>query len=152
MLSGRDHQGTRRENPRKGHLEASPFEGQSEEDLQRRLRWRSNHLMWELGFNRLNKHGTMATEVMKRCYCALKQDPCIGKTEATQIVPSRLQEGKRMIAHKEVRIEGMFPHEGRNPYSFQDMVLKIAIILGGLQSVRLNALCTLSPCNPSTVL
>lgn len=48
-----------------------------------------------------------------------------GKTEATQIVPSRLQAGKGMIAH---RIEGMFSHEGGNPYSFQDSLLKIAII------------------------
>lgn len=65
----------------------------------------------------------MATKVVKLYYCALKQEP--GKFEGTQIVPSRLQAGKGMIAH---RIEGMFSHEGGNPYFFQDSLLKIAII------------------------
>ena len=34
-----------------------------------------------------------------------------------------------MVAHKEGRIEGMFPYEGGNPYSFQDILLKIAIFI-----------------------
>ena len=66
---------------------------------------------------------------MKLCCCALRQEPCIEKTEATTwIVPSGLQEGKQMTAQEEGRIEGIFPHEEGNPYSSKDVLLKIPIV------------------------